>query len=373
MEARPSNIESGGNRGLETPAPTAAAQQPSKPFPFVSIITPCYNEYKTIGLLLEGVHGQSYPRAALEVVIADGGSTDATLEVIRQFQSRHPDLTIRVVPNPQRITPAALNCAIAAARGEILIRLDAHSIPAPDYVARCVAALEQGFGDNVGGVWEIRPGANGWLARAIAVAAAHPLAVGDAQYRRSPASARVVDTVPFGAFRRELFDRIGLFNEQLPINQDYEFNARIRQHGGIVWLDPAIRSVYIARPTLRALARQYWRYGFWKARMLVQYPTTLRWRQAIPPLFVAGLLGLAISAPVVAPARRALAAAIALYAGALGTAGMHTAVKRREPYLAAGLPLAMVTMHLSWGSGFLWSAWSLLGKRWASMRMRITR
>lgn len=342
---------------------SAAVRQPEQTPPFVSIITPCYNEHKTIGLLLEGVYRQSYPRAALEVVIADGDSTDHTLEVIQEFQSSHPDLTIRVVPNPQRITPAALNRAIAAARGEILIRLDAHSIPAPDYVARCVAALEQGLGENVGGVWEIRPGSTGWIARAIAVAASHPLAVGDAQYRRAPATAQAVDTVPFGAFRRELFERIGFFNEQLPINQDYELNARIRQHGGIIWLDPDIRSVYIARPTLRALARQYWRYGFWKVRMLRQHPATLRWRQALPPLVVAGFLGLTIGALFVSPARRALAAALALYGGALGAAGAHAAVKRREPYLAAGLPLAMATMHFSWGSGFLWSVWSLLAER----------
>ncbi len=355
----------------ETVSP--AASQSERTLPFVSIITPCYNEQKTIGLLLEGVYHQSYPRSAMEVVIADGESTDNTLDVIREFQSSRPDLEIRIVSNPQRITPAALNRAIAAARGDILIRLDAHSIPAHDYVARCVAALEQGLGDNVGGVWEIRPGGTGWIARAIAAAASHPLAVGDALYRRAPASARVVDTVPFGAFRRELFDRIGFFNEQLPINQDYEFNARIRKHGGVIWLDPAIRSVYIARPTLRALARQYWRYGFWKLRMLAQYPATLRWRQALPPLFVAGLMGLAGCAPFATVARRALAAAIVLYGGALGAAGAHAAVKRREPHLAAGLPLAIAAMHLSWGSGFLWSACSLLSKRLASVRAGQTR
>lgn len=174
MDAHPSYIAIGDDGAPEMPAPDTAAQRAAQSFPCVSIITPCYNEHKTIGLLLEGVYRQSYPRAAMEVVIADGGSTDATLEVIREFQSSHPDLMIRVVSNPQRITPAALNRAIAAARGEILIRLDAHSIPAHDYVARCVAALEQGLGDNVGGVWEIRPGANGWIARAIAVAAATP-------------------------------------------------------------------------------------------------------------------------------------------------------------------------------------------------------
>jgi len=345
----------------------SAALQPndSRPdrTPFVSIITPCYNEQKTIHLLLEGIYHQSYPRSAMEVVIADGGSTDATREVIQAFQSSHPDLAIRVVPNPQHITPAALNRALAAARGDILIRLDAHAIPSPEYVARCVTALEQGLGDNVGGVWEIRPGSDRWVSRAIAAAAAHPFAAGDALYRRAPRCATVVDTVPFGAFRRELFDRIGLFNEQLPINEDYEFNARIRQHGGVIWLDPAIRSVYIARPTLRALAQQYWRYGFWKFRMLLRHPKTVRWRQAAPPLFVAGLLGLSAGALMAAPARMALALVFVAYSSTLTGAGIHAAVVRRDPGLAAGLPLAIATIHLSWGSGFLWSAASHLIER----------
>ncbi len=345
----------------------SAALQPneSKPdrVPFVSILTPCYNEQKTIHLLLESIYNQSYPRSAMEVVIAEGGSTDATREVIQAFQSSHPDLALRVVPNPQRITPAALNRALAAARGEILIRLDAHAIPSRAYVARCVAALEQGLGDNVGGVWEIRPASDRWVSRAIAVAAAHPFAAGDALYRRPPRGATVVDTVPFGAFRRELFDRIGLFNEQLPTNEDYEFNARIRQHGGVIWLDPAIRSIYIARPTLRALAQQYWRYGFWKFRMLLRHPQTLRWRQAAPPLFVASLLGLSTGALLAAPARVALAMAFVAYSGTLTGAGIHAAVVRRDPGLAAGLPLAIATIHLSWGSGFLWSAASYLMER----------
>lgn len=322
--------------------------------PTVSIIVPCYNEQATIRSLLEAIYAQTYPRAALEVIIADGLSSDGTRAAIASFAATHPDLAITVVDNPRRLIPAALNRALQQARGEILLRLDAHSAPYPDYVERCVADLEAGLGDNVGGVWEILPGGTDWQARSIAVAAAHPLGVGDAAYRhaRRPAC---VDTVPFGAFRRELLARVGFFDERLPANEDYEFNARLRQRGGRVWLNPAIRSRYIARSTLPDLARQYWRYGFWKWQMLRRHPRTLRWRQALPPLFVVSLIAAGVLATFLPLVRLLLAAEASLYTFTLLAVAVFTAWRRKEGFLIAGLPLAMATMHLAWGAGFLWS------------------
>jgi hypothetical protein len=216
-----------------------------------------------------------------------------------------------------------------------------------------VAALESNLGDNVGGVWEIKPGGESWLARSIAYAAAHPLGVGDAGYRIG-ARASEVDTVPFGAFRRTLIDEIGLFDETLLSNEDYEFNTRIRRAGGRVWLDPEIVTVYYARPTLRELARQYWRYGYWKFRMLRRYPDTLRWRQALPPLFVASLIGLGLFSWV-SLARWILALECIIYGTVLLLAGLFSALRQRKIYLFIGLPLSIATMHLAWGGGFLWS------------------
>jgi succinoglycan biosynthesis protein ExoA len=322
--------------------------------PSVSIIVPCFNEQKTIANLLQAIHAQTFPRADLEVVIADGMSTDGTRAEIAAFAAAHPDLSIRVVDNPRRIIPAGLNCALRASYGEIVVRLDGHSMPKPGYVARCVADLQAGLGKNVGGVWEIEPGARNWVARAIAAAAAHPLGVGDALYRHAE-HASAVDTVPFGAFRRELLEQVGYFDESLLSNEDYEFNARIRKAGGVVWLDPAIRSQYVARASLPELARQYQRYGFWKWRMLRRYPKTLRWRQALPPLFVLSLLGLGIAALFIPFARLLLLVEVALYAAALGAAGLLAALKRRRASLVLGLPLAISVMHISWGAGFIWS------------------
>ena len=323
------------------------------PEPTITVIIPCYNEQATISHLLGGLVGQSYPQEKMEVVLADGMSTDHTREEIATFQQSHPAMAIRVVDNPNRTIPAALNRAIKASRGAIIVRLDAHSIPRVDYVERCVQALEAGFGDNVGGIWEIRPGGPGWFARAIAIAAAHPLGVGDASYRVG-SQARAVDTVPFGAFYRELIDRIGNFDENLLSNEDYEFNVRVRQAGATVWLDPEIRSVYFARSNLADLARQYWRYGYWKLRMLLMYPHTFRWRQ-LSGAFVLTWLGLGFLAIWFVWARWLLFAEAIIYGSALTYAGIVSAYQNKNLAAFFGVPLAIAIMHFSWGTAFLWS------------------
>ena len=322
--------------------------------PKVSIIVPCYNEQSTIRLMLEAFCNQTYPRSDMEVIISDGMSQDGTRDAIAAFQRENPDLQIRVVENTARTIPSGVNRGITAAQGEILIRFDAHAKPYPDYVENCVKAHEARMGDNIGGVWEIRPGANTWVANSISVAAAHKLGVGDAMYRLAAIAAEV-DTVPFGSFRRELIAKIGPFDESLLTNEDYEFNARIRKSNGRVWLDPSIRSIYFSRSTFLELIRQYWRYGFWKWRMLRRYPGTLRWRQALPPLFVLSLIGLLAISIVFPFVFWIFLGEILLYYFILFLAGMHAALKHRKPFLLLGLPLAVSMMHLSWGSGFLWS------------------
>jgi succinoglycan biosynthesis protein ExoA len=322
--------------------------------PKVSIIVPCYNEQSTIRLLLEALHEQTYPRAEMEVIVVDGLSTDGTQGVIAGFQKDFPDLMVRIVENMNRSIPSALNRGIEAARGEIILRLDGHSKPYPDYIANCVSAHIDGRGANVGGVWEIRPGADTWIANSIAVAAAHPLGVGDALYRHTKHAAEV-DTVPFGSFRRTLIEQVGLFDEALLTNEDYEFNARVRKFGGKIWLDPSIRSIYFARSTFLELIQQYWRYGFWKWRMLRRYPDTLRWRQALPPLFVLSLISLALLSVFIPFCRILLAAELLIYFSIMILASFHAALQQRKAYLIFGLPLAIAAMHISWGTGFLWS------------------
>jgi hypothetical protein len=207
----------------------------------------------------------------------------------------------------------------------------------------------------VGGIWEIRPWSRegtpaSWIASGIAVAAAHPLGVGDALYRYTTRS-QPVDTVPFGAFRRELVNRMGGYNESLLTNEDYEFNQRLRQAGGTIWLNPEIRSIYFARPTIWALIRQYWRYGYWKGRMLCQHPQSLRWRQALPPAFVLSLLILLVLSLFGWLPRWLLMFQVSLYLLALAAVGLQTALQRKEIAYLVSLPLAIASMHLAWGAG----------------------
>ena len=318
----------------------------------VSIIIPCYNEERTITQLLAGLYQQTYPRNFVETIIADGFSTDDTRSKILEFQSLHPDCSIRVIDNPHRTIPSGLNAAIRAANGDCIIRLDAHSVPSVDYIERCVNGLEKHLGDNVGGVWNIQPGNNGWVARSIAKAASSRLGVGDANYRLNSKSGEV-DTVPFGSFIKDKLIQLGGFDESLLANEDYELNTRIRLGGGKVWLDELIRSTYFARSTFSGLANQYWRYGFWKAQMIKRYPETIRWRQALPPVFLLALLGsllLSIFVPIF----------IFLFLLILGTYlfiligfGSLIALKDRVPAFIIGIPCAISIMHGCWGSGFL--------------------
>jgi GT2 family glycosyltransferase len=184
--------------------------------------------------------------------------------------------------------------------------------------------------------------------------------VGDALYRYATEPA-YVDTVPFGAFRRETFDRLGMFDETLLTNEDYEMNARIRQSGGRVYLDPRIHSVYFSRASLGELARQYARYGYWKWRMLRSYPGTLRWRQLLPPVFVLSLIGLLILSIFWGAARWLLLVELVLYFLALAAGSFKAARRQRDPRLLAAVPLAIATMHLTWGSALLWSALTTRG------------
>lgn len=322
--------------------------------PSVSVIIPCYQEEKTIGALLKAINNQSYPHQDLEVIIADGLSTDRTRDEIKKFQLTHPELKVRVIDNPKVNIPSGLNRALEVAVGEYIIRLDAHSIPFPDYIRRCVENLERGAGENVGGVWEINPGGEGWIARAIALAASHPLGVGDARYRVG-GKPQVVETVPFGAFKHSLIDKIGEFDENLLTNEDYEFNVRIKQSGGRVWFDPAIRSKYYARSSFSALAQQYWRYGFWKARMLRRYPNTIRWRQLIPPLFMFSLVAVLLIGFFYQPALIFWGVEILIYFLFLCLVGLQSAVRIHDWRMIPGVAISIAVMHILWGSSFLWS------------------
>jgi len=326
----------------------------------VSVIVPCYNEERTIGLLLEAIRDQTFSVDRVEVIIADGMSTDGTRGAIQAFQRAHASPKVLLVDNPARDIPSALNQALQHAAGDVVIRLDAHSVPRSDYIERCLAALERTGAANVGGVWEIEPSSTRWIARGIAAAASHPIGAGDARYRTQGKQGEV-DTVPFGAFQRSWIERVGPFDETLLSNEDYEYNYRLRKAGGTIWFDPEIRSVYYARETLGALGRQYFRYGLWKARMLARHPESLRWRQALPAGFFLGLVVLSFGSLFIRPVRWLLALYLGGYCLVTLAAGAQQAVRKRDWSLMFGFPLSLWVMHLAWGAGFFWAILSSIG------------
>lgn len=323
--------------------------------PTVSVIIPCYNEERFIGKTLNNLAAQ-YPREAYEIIIVDGQSEDATREVIHEFQNMHPELSIKVVANPERSIPKALNLGIAASTGDIIARMDAHAVPSARYIRRCVEVLNNGNAEVVGMPCLVQPGASSALAGAIAFAVSHPFGIGDARYRLTDdrIGQEAVDTVAFACFRRSLWSRLGGYDESLLTNEDYDFNYRARLQGGRVVLDRSEHCDYFARDTLSKLIAQYRRYGGWKARMVRQHPRSIRVRHFIAPLFVASIVSLAAVGIWSSLAWMLLAGALGLYFVAGAAFAMQAARNARAgvPTLFL-IPFCFFAIHLSWGGSFL--------------------
>jgi len=318
--------------------------------PAISVVIPCLNEKDRILPLLDALANQDVRN--FEVILADGGSDDGTRDFLHDYAEKHPDFPLRVIDNPQKSTAAGLNRAIRDACGEIIIRLDGHSRPADDYVRRCYDILRKSGADVVGGVWRISPGSHEFIAEAIAVGVGSILGAGASLYRvGAKLPAQDADTVPFGCFRKTTWEELRGYNESLLSNEDYEFNFRIRRCGGRVHFDPTISCEYFARPTLRALARQYWRYGWWKAQMLKIYPTSLKLRQAIPPVWILASVCLPVLGRVwTGPAMLAAA----LWLCYLTTVCYFSARLAKTHGQRIFLPLVAVfpTIHFAWGLAF---------------------
>jgi glycosyltransferase involved in cell wall biosynthesis len=321
----------------------------------VSVVVPCYNEERFIGQVLEHLSGQ-YVGEGFEIIVVDGMSEDSTRETVAGFMRTHPSLRVRLIDNPARVIPVAVNRGIAAARGEVIVRMDAHSIPSPNYTRRCLELLRRADVAVVGMPWRIRPGADTLVARANALAVAHPFGIGDAKYRTADETApsQFVDTVAFGVFTKKLWQELGGFNEDLLANEDYDFNYRVRQRGGGVLLDTSGHCLYFARATFGALTRQYFRYGTWKAQMLKLHPRSARLRHLVAPAFVLALALLSLSCWWLKPARWALVVMLAAYASLALAASLQLLRRDRESRLLLLLPLSFLLIHLTWGGGFLW-------------------
>ena len=311
--------------------------------PAVSVVMAVRNEAANLEAALDAVFGQDYT-GPMEVVVADGCSTDETPAILQRRLAAEPRL--RVVGNPDREVASGLNRAIEAAGGEVVVRCDGHAEPSADYVRTAVEILEETGAAAVGG----RQAAEGTalLQRAASIAMTSPFGMGNSRFRYS-AAAGPADTVYLGAFTRTALEEAGGFDPSLRRNQDYELNYRLRRAGKLVWFDPRLKVVYRPRSSLRALWKQYLDYGRWKRVVLLRNPGSLAWRQTAPPLLV---IGLALSA-VAAAARRPFWWVVPLCYLAFLTAGTAVELLRRRDRSAWLLPAVMPTMHLAWGIGFL--------------------
>jgi succinoglycan biosynthesis protein ExoA len=319
----------------------------------VSVVVPCLNGARFIERLLDAIRTQD--ESPLEVIIVDGGSTDGTPALLDLYHERYSDFPLITQTARPGIIPASLNAGIRLARGNVIVRLDVRSCPRPDYVRRAVTTLLTTGAGVVGGRWEIEPGAQTAVGRGIAWAVQHPLGAGDAAYRvwRRDGAPFPVDTVPFGCFKAELWDMLGGYNEALFANEDYEFNWRVRAAGKTVLLDPSIVSKYASRGDFSQLVRQYFRYGWWKAQMLKQHPASIRARQILPAMFVAGMIVLAIGAVANTSVASLFYAATLAYLIVVGAVSIGIAGRRRAWSALVVLPMVFCTIHFGWGMGVL--------------------
>ena len=325
--------------------------------PLVSIIFPIRNEATYINRDLRAIAEQDYS-GPTETLISDGMSTDETRQIVQDFSNFHPQMQIGVLDNPRKIVPTGLNIALRQAKGEIIIRVDGHTIIDTDYVRQCVEALQRTHADDVGG----RMNAIGVTSfgKAVALATSTPFGVGGGRFHTSNKE-EWVDTVYMGAWPRRVFEKIGLFDEELVRDQDDEFNYRLLEHAGKILLCPEIRSEYTVRGTPKALWKQYYQYGFWKVRVLQKHPRQMSLRQFVPPTFVLALFASVLFA--FSPGLRPLSIVVPLlYLVANLLASLFTASRRGWQYLPL-LAFVFASLHLSYGLGFLaglfkfWNRW----------------
>lgn len=310
--------------------------------PSVDVVIPVRNGARDLARAFRSVAEQDYP-GTVHVVMAVGPSTDDTWNVAAALAERHPRVT--VVENPSGLTPVALNLAIAAGQGEVVLRLDAQGVLPEGYIRRAVELLDETGAVNVGGVQ--RATGHTSFERAVAAAMNSPLGAGDARFRLG-GDPGPTDTVYLGVFRRSAVEDVGGFDETLVRNQDYELNWRLRQRGGVVYFHPDLEVAYRPRGSLRALARQYFDYGRWKHVMLRRHPSSVRWRQLVPPVVaVANVTGLALLPVTPWSAVVPLGYVIGVALGAVMTS------PDRSVAVLARLPVVLATMHHAWATGFL--------------------
>ena len=321
---------------------------------FVSIVLPCRNEKEFIGNCLESIIAQDYPKDRLEVLVVDGMSEDGTRGIIEEFASRSP--SVKLVENPKRITSCAFNAGIKNACGEIIVIMGAHSTYKEDYISKCVRYLDEYKADNVGGVLITRQRNEAFIGRCIIRALSSPFGVGNSIFRTGSKEPRWVDTVFGGCYRKEVFGRIGLFNENLVFSSDMEFNLRLKRAGGMILLHPEIVTYYYTRSEFKDFCRSNLKNGFWAVypmKFVRNIPVSLR--HLIPLFFVCSLILLLSASRFIPFLIWFFLGIIGSYAVACLYSSAAISVRERNIFYLFAMPVVFTALHFLYGLGSFWA------------------
>jgi len=338
----------------------------------ISVIMPIRNERESIEDTLISLLKQDYPDDLIEIIVADGQSDDGTYEIVKELASTYP--CIRLITNKKKIVPTGLNEAIKMSKGKVIIRVDAHSVYPNNYISRLVEALDIYGADNVGCVIKTEPYNNSAKCRAIAIGLSSPFGVGNSSFRIGIKEAIEVDTVPFGCFRREVFEDIGFFDEELVRNQDDEFNARMRKNGKKIFLIPDIECSYKARKNYTLLGRMLFQYGLFKPLVNKKLGEISSLRQLVPLLLVLyTIMGVVFAAFNLLFLKVYLAGLSVYFFSLLLISFSQSIVKRKDISLWLNVFMVYPTMHYAYGWGYIMGLKNLLLKKKSSRDFKISR
>lgn len=314
----------------------------------ISVICPVYNEEKYIAGCIESLMKQDFSWEESEILLVDGLSRDKTRQIISEYTERYP--FIKLLDNPRKITPVSLNIAIRAAKNDIIFRIDAHTTYPPSYFSVLSKQLILLKADNVGGICRTLPGGTGVVPESIAKVMSSIFGMGNSYFRIGAKKTMEVDTVPFGCFRREVFERIGLFDEELIRNQDDEFNGRIKKNGGKIFLIPEVVIDYFARDNITKLSKMFYQYGLFKPLVNRKLGASATVRQFFPLLFVLLLMSTVVFFTFRLPFYEVLLGGIGFY---ILLAISFAIIEGDSIHQAFLMPILYFVLHSSYGWGYL--------------------
>jgi len=329
--------------------------------PYVSIIIPCRNEEKFIGNCLDSIVLNDYPKKRLEVLVVDGMSEDGTKEIAKKYVQQYA--FINILDNPKRIIPSAMNIGIRNAKGDIIMKMDAHSTYKEDYISKCIKYLYEYNADNVGGIWHMIPRENTLLGKSIVFALSTPFGAGNAHFKIGSKEPRWVDTAPFGCYRKNVFNRIGLYDENIARSEDFNINSKLRRSGGKILLIPDIIIYYYTRSKFSEFCKHNFDNGFWITYPLKFFRTLFSWRHLLPLLFVLiliSLIALSIFFPI---SLWLLLFIIASYILINFYFSCNITYKEKDLRYLILMPITFASIHLCYGLGSAWGLWKVIISR----------